>query len=98
MRFLLQKNGQFLPLFLSRVDTGRIVCAGMEEDDAVVRSFGDRLLHSSKIEAFCGFRKVGVGCDGNRDIGEDLVVVGPGWAAEVDLGLAGIELGEEKST
>lgn len=70
----------------------------MKKDDAVIRSFGDRILHSSKIKTLCGVPEVRVGTDGNRHIGENLVVVGPGWVAEVDLGMAGVEFGEEEST
>ena len=55
VRLLLQESRQFLPLFLGWIDTSRVVCAGMEEDDAVIRSLRYRLLHSSKIETFCGF-------------------------------------------
>ena len=98
VRLLLKESRQFLPLFLGWIDTSRVVCAGMEEDDAVIRRLRYRLLHSSKIETFCGFREVRVGSNGNRDIGEDLIVIGPCWIAEIDLGLARIELCEEEST
>lgn len=43
--------------------------------------------------------EVGVGFYGEVDVGEDLVVVGPGWGGEVD-GLvfgAEVEFGEEKT-
>lgn len=74
------------------------MCAGVEENDAVVWSVANRLLHASKIEAFCFFREVWVSCDWEGDIGEDLVVVGPGGVAEVDGGVAWIEAFEEESS
>ncbi len=98
VRLLLQNSSQFLPLFLCRVDTGWIVSACVEEDDATIWSFGDCFLHSGKVKAFCGFREVRIRSDGNGDIGKYLVVVGPGWVAEIDLGVARIEFGEEEST
>lgn len=71
---------------------------GVKKDDAVFWSFGDRFLHSSKVKTFRGFREVWVRSNGNGDIGKDLVVVGPGWAAEIDLGVTRIELSQEEST
>lgn len=70
----------------------------MKENDAALGSFRNRLLHPCKIKTLCGFREVGVGCDGYRGIREDLIVVGPGWVAEIDGVIAGVEFGEEERT
>lgn len=37
-------------------------------------------------------------CDGNTDIGEDLVVIGPCWVGQIDGLVALVEFGEEEST
>ncbi len=71
------------------------MCASVEKNNAVVWCISNRLLHASKVKAFCFLREVWVGGDWEGDIGEDLVVVGPGGVAEVDGGGAGIESLEE---
>jgi hypothetical protein len=74
------------------------VGACVEEDDAVVWGICDGFLHAGEVEAFGGLRKVRVGGYRESDIGEDLVVVGPGRVAEVDCGVTRVELREEEST
>ena len=85
---LLHDGGNLFPLILSRVDTGGVVCAGVEKDDA---AFGCRLEgaeHAVKVEALGLLAEVWVVLDWEVDVGEDLVVVCPCWRAEVDgLGL-----------
>lgn len=58
----------------------------------------DCVLHSSKIQTLGVFREVGICGDGKLDIAEDLVVICPGWVAEVDGGGAWVKLGEEESS
>ncbi len=52
-----------------------------------------------KVQALGLVGEVGVLGNGQADIGEDLVVIGPGGIGEVDsgLGLRGVELGEEET-
>jgi len=95
---LLEEDGEFFPLLLGGVDAGGVVGAGVEENDTSVWSSEDGLFHAGKVEAFGFFGKVGVGCDGQFDVGEDLVVVCPGGVAEIDRGRSGEEACEEEST
>lgn len=98
MRLLLQQNGQLLPLVLCRVDAGGVVCAGMHQDDAAVWGVGDGLLHAGEVEALRLGGEVRVGCDGEGDIGEDLVVVGPRRVADVGRRGTGEEAFEKESS
>ena len=97
---LAHDDGELLPLVLGEVDTGRVVGAGVEEDDGTSRGLADAVQHAIEVEAFRLRIEVGVGGEGETDIGEDLVVVGPGWVGEVDggLGVRGVEFGEEEGT
>lgn len=70
----------------------------VQEDDTVVWSVGDALFHASEIETFCLLGEVWVCSYWETDIGEDLVVVGPGGVAEVDCGVAWVEAFEEQSS
>ena len=70
----------------------------MQQDNAMIWGIRDSVLHTSEIEAFSLFREVRVGSDREVDVGEDLVVVGPCWVAEVDGGRAGVEFREEESS
>ena len=92
--------GDLAPLGRGGVDTCRVVGASVEEDDAVLGGLGKSALHAVNVEALGGLVEVGVGGDGNADVGEDLVVVGPCRVADVD-GAVGtvdlVELGEEES-
>ena len=89
--FLLQHRGDFFPLVLGEVDACGVVGAGVEEDYTTVWSVGDGFLHAVEVEAFGLFREVWVCGDGDVHVGEDLVVVGPCWVAEVDGGFAWVE-------
>jgi hypothetical protein len=75
------------------------VCAGVEEDDGAGRRCPQRGHHAVEVEALGLGGEVGVVGEGETDICEDLVVIGPGWVGEVDggLGLCGVELGEEEA-
>jgi hypothetical protein len=75
------------------------VRAGVEEDDRAERRCPQRGDHAVEVEALGLGGEVGVVGEGEADIGEDLVVIGPGWVGEVDggLGLCGVELGEEEA-
>ena len=73
--------------------------AGVHEDDSTLRRGGDGIEHSFEVETFCGGRKVGVRFYGEGDVGEYLVVVGPGGGGEHDglVGGAWVEAGEEET-
>lgn len=88
-----------LPLVLRGVNACGIVCAGVQEDDGAERRCPQRAHHAVEVEALGLGREVGVVGEGEADIGEDLVVIGPGGIGEVDggLGLRGVELGEEEA-
>lgn len=87
------------PLVPGRVDACGVMGAGVQEDDAPFWRGGDGGEHASEVEAFCLRGEVGVGFDGEVDVGEDLVVVRPGRRGEVDWlrGGAGVEFGEEEA-
>jgi hypothetical protein len=75
------------------------VCTGVEKDDGAGRRCPQRGRHAVEVEALGLGGEVGVVGEGEADICEDLVVIGPGWVGEVDggLGLCWVELGEEKA-
>lgn len=81
--------GDLAPLGGRRVDAGGVVGAGVEEDDGALGGVREGLLHADDVEAPGLLVEVRVLGDGEADIGEDLVVVGPCWVAEVDGGLLG---------
>ena len=72
-----------LPLSLRRVDTGWIVCTGMEEDNAAFGGRLDRIEHASKIETLSADAEVGICFDRETDICEDLIVICPCWGGKV---------------
>lgn len=90
--------GNFTPLGVRRVNTSRVVGAGVQQDDAPLGCIADGLLHTLDVEALCLLVKVRVLCDGNANIGEDLVVVGPCWVGQENGLVALVEFGEEQST
>ena len=85
-------------MLLCGVDSSGVVGACVEEDDAVVWGVCDGFLHAREVETFRGLREVGVGGYRESDIGEDLVMVGPGRVAEVDCGVTRVDFREEEST
>lgn len=96
---LAHDDGDVLPLGLGQIDTGGVVGADVQEDDGAGGSIAQGGEHAGEVEAF-GLRvEVGVVGEGEVDVGEDLVVVGPGWVGEVDGGfrVGGVEFGEEES-
>ena len=97
---LAHDDGELFPLVLGEVDTSRVVSTGVEEDDGAGGGLTDAVQHAVEVEAFRLGVEVGVGCEGEADIGEYLVVVGPGWVGEVDggLGVRGVEFGKEEGT
>lgn len=94
---LAHDGSNLLPLLLSRVNTRGIVGAGVEENDGSIGGGLDGGLHALKVQTLGLLGEVGVLGNGEADIGEDLVVVGPGWVGEVDGAVALVELGEEES-
>lgn len=88
-----------LPLLLGEVHAGGIVGAGVEEDDGARRGGAEGAEHAIVVEAFGLRGEVRVVCEVEADVCEDLVVVCPGWAGEVEgwFGGCGVEAGEEES-
>lgn len=96
---LAHDDSDVLPLVLGQVDAGGVVGTDVQEDDGAGGSIAQGGEHAGEVETL-GLRvEVGVVGEGEVDVGEDLVVVGPGWVGEVDGGLrvGGVEFGEEES-
>lgn len=92
---LLGDLGELLPLLLRGVDTGRVVGAGVEEEDAALRGGLDVGDHALEVEADGVLVVVAVLLDLEAGVGEDGLVVGPGRGGDVNLLVAGVEAGEE---
>lgn len=92
---LLGDLGELLPLLLRRVDTGGVVSAGVEKEDAALGGGLDISDHALKVEANGVLVVVAVLLDLEASVGEDGLVVGPGRGGDVNLLLAGVEAGEE---
>jgi len=71
--------------------------ASVKQDNAPIGCGVDSGLHSVKIQALCVLGEVGVDSGGEADIVEDLLVVGPGWVAEVDRRVPWEEFGEKEA-
>ena len=89
-----------LPLFLRRVYASGVVGAGMQENDGAAWGTADSREHAIDVEALGVLGEIRVVCSLEADVGEDLLMVGPGWAGEVDRGTrrGRVEFGEEKAT
>jgi len=93
--------GDGFPLILGGVHARRVVGAGVEEHYAVFRGSVEGGEHAIEVEGASLWVEVGVRLDGEADVGEDLVVVGPCRVAEVDGGRGmhfAVELGEEEGS
>lgn len=89
---------KLLPLIKRRVDSSGVVSTRVQENDGLIRSVLDRLLHPLKVQSLSLLVEVRVvGC-GKTDIVEDLVVVRPCGIRDVDGTVALEELGEEECT
>lgn len=93
---LTQDDRDLLPLVLGQVDAGGVVGAGVQDDNGAGWSFAQGTEHAVEVETFGFGGEVGVVGELEADVGEDLVVVGPGGAGEIDLGGYGVELGQEQ--
>ena len=83
------------PLLGSRVDTGRVVGAGVEEEDGALGGGVDVAEHAVEVEADGVGVIVGVLLDGQAGVLEDGGVVGPAGLGNVDGLGAGEEAGQE---
>lgn len=97
VRFLAHHGGDLFPLVLGGVDAGRVMRAGVEQDDAAGRGGAEGVDHAVEVEALGFGGEVRVVGERETDIGEDLVVVGPCWAGEVDFWLRGVEFRQEEA-
>lgn len=98
MSLPLDDLADLLPLLLGRVDPGRVVGAGVEEEDALVGRGLEVGLEVVKVEADRLLVVVRVGLYFEAAVLEDGDVVAPGWGGKVDrLGL-GVEARKESAT
>ena len=88
-------GGDFLPLRRGRVDTSRIVGAGMEEEDAAAGSLLEVLDQALKVETNGILVVVTVLLNLEAGILEDGLVVGPRGRGDADLLLAVVPALEE---
>lgn len=94
---LLHDIADLAPLVLGGVDTGRVVSACVQQDDAVVRGgldIGDQAL---KVQTDCVLVVVAVLLDLEARVLEDGIVVGPARVGEVDLLRMGVEALQERT-
>jgi hypothetical protein len=75
---LLHDRSDLGPLILGRVDTSRVVCTCVKDEDRALGSGLQSLLETFKIKALGLLVEVRVCVDRKTDILEDLVVVRPG--------------------
>lgn len=94
---LAHDGGNALPLVLGRVDAGRVMSAGMQQDDGAGRGGAQAGDHAIEVETLGLGVEVGVLHDGQAHAAKDLVVVGPGRVGEVDGRRLGMEAREEES-
>lgn len=99
--FGLHDLGNLAPLALRGVNTGGIVCTSVQKDDGVFCGIVQRSLHAFEVKALGALVKVWVRRRRHLDVGEDLVVVGPGGVRQVHDRVAidlAIELLEEEGS
>lgn len=77
-------GGDLLPLVLGRVYAGGVVGTGVQQHDGAARGGADGGEHAIDVEALGVLGEVWVVCGLEADVGEDLLVVGPGWAGDVN--------------
>jgi len=94
---LLHGGLDLLPLLRSRVDTSRIVGAGVEQEHAAVGGLFDVRNQALKVKADGILVVIGILLDLEAGIREDIDVVGPRGGGNVNGLLAGVEAGEEGS-
>lgn len=85
VRLCFYRLGDLCPLLFCGVDAGGVVRAGVQEDDAAGGGGVEGGEHAGEVEGFGGRGEVGIGLDGEVDVGEDLVVVCPCWVGDVDV-------------
>ena len=76
--------GDLLPLLLGWVDTSWVVGAGVEEDGGAWNSVLEIGEHSADIKTLGLLVEVSVLSDLDSGGGEDLVMVSPGWVADIE--------------
>lgn len=92
---LLGDLGELHPLLGGGIDTGRVVSAGVQEEDAALGGGLHVGNHALKVEANGVLVVVAVLLDLEAGVEEDGLVVGPRGGRDVDLLLAGVEALEE---
>ena len=94
---LLHDIANLAPLVLSRVNTGRVVGTGVQQNDAVVRGSLDVGNQTLKVQTNGVLVVVAVLLNLQTGILEDGVVVGPAGVGEVDLLRVGVEALQERT-
>lgn len=95
---LLHNIRDLLPLLLAGVNTSGVVSAGVEKEDTAVGGSLDVSNQTLEVEADGLLVVVTVLLNFKTGVVEDSLVVSPRRLRDVDLLLAGEELGEESST
>ena len=95
---LLDNVAQGAPLLLGRVDTGGVVSASVEEDNAALGHVLDVLDHTLEVKTDGVLVVVTVLLDLEARVLEDSIVVGPTGVGDVDGLVAGVETLEESTT
>lgn len=95
---LLHDVANLAPLVLSRVNTGRVVSAGVEQDDAILRSSLDVGKQTLEVETDGVLVVVAVLLHLETRVLEDSVVVGPAGGGEVDFLCVRVEALQESTT
>lgn len=83
------------PLFLSGINTSRVVGTSVEEDDRSRLGLGEIFKHSSDVETLGLGIKVSVLVDSKSSSSKDRVMVSPGRVRDVDRSIS--ELSDESS-
>lgn len=98
MLLLFYNIADLLPLLLGRIDTGRVVSAGMQQDDRLLRGSSEISNHAFEIETNGVLVVVFVLLDLQTRVLEDSIVICPARGRDVDRFSMWIEALEEGAT
>ena len=94
---LLHNVANLAPLVLGRINTSRVMRAGVKKDNAVARGSLNISKETLKVKTDSILVVVAVLLDLETAILEDGIVVGPAWGREVDLLRVGVEALQERT-
>lgn len=95
---LLDEVAELLPLSLGGINTGRVVCTSVQQDDGTLGRSLDIRLHTLKVESNGRLVKVLVLLDLQSRVFSDWDVVTPCRGGEIDGLGSGVVSGQEGST